>query len=145
VQLLDLATGIDFGSVGNLKEFSPTGFSPVPEETSTWSESVRAELTFRLPPLRFDLHFSVHVHPYIVESAGLPTQECWIYLNGLFLQYCKLRWSAEIAFDVTREQLAVRGNRLSFVMPNAASPSSLGIGNDIRRLGFAFTRLNARA
>jgi hypothetical protein len=145
VQLLDLATGIDFGARGNLREFSPVGFSPVPDEHSTWSEQIQAEVTFRLPPLRNDLHFTLEAQPFIAAAAGINVQECWIYLNGFFLGFQKLREKVEMSFDIAREQLALRGNRLSFVMPNAAAPAALGIGNDIRRLGLAFTRLSARA
>jgi hypothetical protein len=34
VQVLDFNTGIDFGTKGNLKEFGPVGFSPIPLKKS---------------------------------------------------------------------------------------------------------------
>ncbi len=38
MQVLDFNTGIDFGTKGKLKEFSPVGFSGDSDEVSTWSE-----------------------------------------------------------------------------------------------------------
>jgi hypothetical protein len=141
VQLLDFNVGIDFSSQGNLREFSPVGFSPLSDDASTWSEQATAGIAFRVPPLRNNLHLTVDVFPFIAEHAGVSEQECWIYLNGLFVQFSRVRERAELSFDLPRDQLALRANRLAFVMPHAASPSELGIGNDIRRLGLAFSRL----
>lgn len=144
MQLLDLNAGVDFGARGNLHEFNPFGFSPVPDDTSTWSEANTAELSFRVPPLRGDLQVTIEATPFIAERAGLFEQECWIFLNGLFVQCRKLRMTVEMTFNLARDQVAIRGNRLSFVMPHAVSPDELGIGDDVRRLGLAFTRLTAK-
>ena len=82
MQVLDFNTGIDFGAAGNLKEFSPAGFSPRPDKVSTWSEQPFVELNFRVPPLRRDLGIKVQVFPFLPEGAPVAKQDCWVYVNG---------------------------------------------------------------
>ncbi|MBV8494948.1 MAG: hypothetical protein JO307_17695 [Bryobacterales bacterium] len=143
MQVLDFTTGIDCGVRGNLKQFSPTGFSPVADQLSTWSIDSLAEISFRLPPLRHDLRISSLVAPFLVEEAWLTKQDCWVYLNGLFVYFSSITEACEISFAVSREMISPRVNRLSFVMPNATAPKELNRGEDIRKLGLAFTRVAA--
>jgi hypothetical protein len=143
VQVLDFNTGIDFGLTGNLKEFSPAGFSPRPDKVSTWSERPFVELNFRVPPLRRDLGITVQVFPFLPEGAPVTKQDCWVYVNGLMVHFCSVNAPTEIAFTVSREIISPRANRLSFVLPNAVSPSELHLGDDLRKLGLAFVKLSA--
>jgi len=143
VQVLDFNTGIDFGLTGNLKEFSPAGFSPRPDKVSTWSEKPFVELNFRVPPLRRDLGIAVQVFPFLPEGAPVTKQDCWVYVNGLMVHFCSVNAPTEIAFTVSREIISPRANRLSFVLPNAVSPSELQLGDDLRKLGLAFVKLSA--
>jgi hypothetical protein len=143
VQVLDFNTGIDFGLTGNLKEFSPAGFSPRPDKVSTWSERPFVELNFRVPPLRRDLGITVQVFPFLPEGAPLTKQDCWVYVNGLMVHFCSVNAPTEIAFTVSREIISPRANRLSFVLPNAVSPSELHLGDDLRKLALAFVKLSA--
>jgi len=143
VQVLDFNTGIDFGAAGNLKEFSPAGFSPRPDKVSTWSEKPFVELNFRVPPLRRDLGIKVQVFPFLPEGAPVAKQDCWVYVNGLMVHFCSITAPAEVVFTVSREIISPRANRLSFVLPNAISPSELNLGDDLRKLGLAFVKLSA--
>lgn len=143
MQVLDFNTGIDFGLTGNLKEFSPAGFSPRPDKVSTWSEKPFVELNFRVPPLRRDLGIAVQVFPFLPEGAPVTKQDCWVYVNGLMVHFCSVNAPTEIAFTVSREIISPRANRLSFVLPNAVSPSELQLGDDLRKLGLAFVKLSA--
>jgi hypothetical protein len=143
VQVLDFNTGIDFGVTGNLKEFSPSGFSHKPDNVSTWSEKPFVELNFRVPALRRDLGITVQVFPFLPEGAPITKQDCWVYVNGLMVHFCSVTAPSEIAFTVSREIVSPRANRLSFVLPNAASPSELNLGDDLRKLGLAFVKLSA--
>ncbi len=142
MQVLDLKTGVDFGAKGNLKEFSPTGFSPEPDAVSTWSEAPVAQLIFRLPPMPHDLQFTIEVFPYLVDE-WVPRQEIWVFFNGLFTHYQSIKAPVEMSFTVPRELFNARANRFSFALPNAASPSELGLGTDMRKLGLAFVKLGA--
>ncbi len=142
MQLLNLKTGIDFGAKGNLKEFSPTGFSPTPDVVSTWSEASVAELLFRLPPMRHDLRFAIEVFPFLGDGQ-VAQQACWVYLNGLFVHYQTIKTPLELIFTVSRDILNPRANRLSFALPNAVSPSDLKLADDLRLLGLSFVKLTA--
>jgi hypothetical protein len=140
--MLSFQTGITFGHGGNLKDFSPTGFSLTPHEVSTWSEAPMAELAFRLPPVRSDLRFSIEVFPFLGNGV-IPQQGCWIFFNGGFVSYASVRAATELNFSVPLDLLYPRLNRLSFAFPNAVSPRELNIGDDLRLLGLSFLRLSA--
>ena len=142
MQVLNFKTGIKFGATGNLKEFSPIGFSANADDVSTWSESSVAELLFRLPPLRHDIRFTIEVFPFLVNNL-LTQQNCWIFFNGLFVHYQTVKTSVEMIFTVSRDLLNPRVNRLSFALPNATAPKELNIGNDLRLLGLSFVKLTA--
>jgi hypothetical protein len=57
--------------------------------------------------------------------------------------FCSVIAPSEITFTVSREIISPRANRLSFVLPNAMSPSELNLGDDLRKLGLAFVKLSA--
>jgi hypothetical protein len=66
--MLDFNTGINFGAKGNLNEYSPVGFSDVPDAVSRWSDASLARLTFRLPFLRHDAQFTIEVFPFLADG-----------------------------------------------------------------------------
>jgi hypothetical protein len=143
VQVLDFNSGIDFGAKGNLKEFSPAGFSSDSDEVSTWSEKPFVELTFRVPPLRRDLRVTIQVFPYLPDRSSITKQDCWVFCNGLLVHFCPVEAPSEIEFTMLREILNPRANRLSFALPDAVSPKDLNRGDDLRKLALAFVKLNA--
>ena len=142
MQVLNFKTGITFGANGNLREFSPVGFAPSPDAVSTWTEAPVAELSFRLPPLRHDVHLSIEVFPYLADGL-IPQQTCWVHFNGLFVHFCTVRSPLEMSFAISRDLLNPRANRLSFTLPNATSPYELHVGDDLRQLGLSFVKLTA--
>ena len=142
MQVLNFNTGINFGVRGNLKEFSPIGFSVVPDDMSTWSEQSVVELLFRLPPLRHDVQFTIAVFPYLADGV-IPQQGCFVFFNGLFAHYHSIRRPVELTFTITRDLLSPRANRLSFALPNATAPKDLNLGDDLRLLGLGFVKLTA--
>lgn len=137
-----MRSGIDFGSRGNLQEFSPVGFSAVPDDVSTWSEASVAELSFQTPMPRQDIRFTIEVFPFLA-GGRVPKQDCWVFFNGLFVHFQAIKTPVEIVFTVTRDLLNARANRLSFALPNATSPNELRLGSDMRLLGLAFVKLSA--
>ena len=143
MQVLDFNSGIDFGARGNLKEFSPAGFSPNPDQASTWSEKSFVELNFRVPPLRRDLRITIQVFPFLPEGSWVTKQDCWVQLNGLLVHFCTVSAPRDIEFTISRDIISPRANRLSFALPNAVSPSELRLGDDLRQLGLAFVKLSA--
>jgi hypothetical protein len=142
VQLLNLKTGIDFGAAGNLREFEPVGFSATSDAVSTWSEAGTAQILFRLAPARGDLAFTIELFPYLGEGK-IAQQSCWVFFNGLFVHYEGVRAPIEMRFTVPRDALNPRASRLSFALPDAASPKALDLGDDLRLLGLSFVKLTA--
>jgi hypothetical protein len=142
VQVLNFNIGINFGADGNLKEFDPVGFSPTPDDVSTWSQASVAELLFRLPPLRHDIQFTIEVFPFLVKNL-LSEQSCWVFFNGLFVHYHVIQSPVKMTFAVSSDFLNPRANRMSFALPDATSPKDLSIGNDVRLLGLSFVKLTA--
>ena len=142
MELLNFKTGINFGTNGNLNEFGPVGFSLPPGPVSAWSEARVAELTFRAPSLRRDVRFVIEVFPYLADGL-IAMQECWVFLNGLFVHYASVKKPLEMTFTVQRTRLDLGANRLSFALPNATAPRELGLGDDLRLLGIGFVKLSA--
>ena len=142
MELLNFKTGINFGANGNLNDFSPTGFSPDPDAVSTWSEAAVAELAFRLPPLRHDMRFTIEVFPYLADGL-IAQQGCWVFLNGLFVNYSRVKTPVQLTFTIPRARLNPGANRLSFALPDATSPKDLELGDDLRLLGLSFVKLSA--
>ena len=77
------------------------------------------------------------VSPYLADGR-IAHQECWIFLNGLFVLHQAITIRTEISFEMAREAIGPRPQRLSFTLPNAVSPRDLGLGGDLRLLGLAF-------
>jgi hypothetical protein len=142
MELLNFKTGINFGANGNLNDFSPTGFSPDPDAVSTWSQAAVAELAFRLPPLRHDVRFTIEVFPYLADGL-IVRQGCWVFFNGLFVNYSTVKTPVELTFTIPRVRLNPGANRLSFALPDATSPKDLELGDDLRLLGLSFVKLSA--
>ena len=94
-------------------------------------------------PLRRDLKITIQVFPFLPDRAPVARQDCWIHVNGLLVHFCSVAAPSEISFTVSREIISPRANRLSFVLPNALSPNELKLGDDLRKLGLAFVKLNA--
>jgi hypothetical protein len=72
-------------------------------------------------------------------------QQMHTYLNGCFLGLVDgTGGMQEFAFHVSHEYFRPEGSRntLTFVCPNAARPSDIGVGPDRRTLSFAFTLLS---
>ena len=104
MQVLDFNTGVDFGAKGNLKEFSPSGFSSDSDEVSTWSEKPFVELAFRVPPLRRDVRVTVQVFPYVPDRTPVRKQDCWVFCNGLrppFLTFINLRYRLAVVNHIS--------------------------------------------
>lgn len=145
MQVLDLDAGIDFGSRGNLHEFSPVGFSKPPDQVSTWTERQTAQLGILMPAgLNADLRITLQATPFLSPRAGVAQQRCWVFWNGLFVHLQTLRTPADIEFAVPREMLHdYAANTLALALPDAVSPNQLRMGADLRMLGLAIVKLTA--
>jgi glycosyltransferase involved in cell wall biosynthesis len=133
---------IDFGIAGNYRDFNPVGFSINSDPRSTWTSSRVAELSFDSLDLAQNPRFEVEVSPF--SASGLiPAQDCWVFVNGQFAAFQRIKEHTIFSFTVPLDIMRQQRNRLSFVLPNAATPSELGTGDDLRTLGLRFVRLAA--
>ena len=135
MRLLKLNEPITFGSRGNINEFALLGWSL--EENNpdmTWTSKLEASLKFNAPTTAAALHLEIEGAPFLVDGM-ISRQTVWVHLNGM---YCGL-FSATDFFEqripLRGNWLEPRGNVLTFTMPLANSPKSLGIGEDQRELG----------
>lgn len=100
----------------------------------SWTSASVAELDIQLPPARQDIILQIEASPFIIPDT-LSEQQLFIYLGGLFVGYCTLRAPELMIFVVNRGILSGRMNRMALVLPNATSPSSSFISEDMRYLG----------
>jgi hypothetical protein len=98
-----------------------------------------------VPLLQRNLRLTIQVFPYLPEGSWVTRQDCWVHLNGLLVHFCSVTAPSDIELTIPREIINPRANRLSFVLPNAVSPSELRLGDDLRQLGLAFVKLSAAA
>lgn len=110
----------------------------------SWTVHQRAELVIPLPENAGALRMRARVRPFLVPPA-LPRQAVYVLANDQPVGEFALD-SAElqtIEWAVPPQLLAMSPGelRISLLLPDAASPQSLGAGSDLRLLGLAFREL----
>jgi hypothetical protein len=88
----------------------------------------------QLPPARQNVLMQVEASPFLIPEF-LTAQQVFVYLGGLFIGFYRFKAYDVKTFLVSRSILSGRPNRLSLVMPNAASPSASLVNGDVRELG----------
>lgn len=115
----------------------PGGWGEEEPDPGVWSVSSMARMAFRLPRPRNQTFLAVELLPFI-PCPGIASQLVEVQLNG--------RRLGELLMQEPKQQVAVFAVEqsllaaspfavLSFVMPRARSPQSLGLGSDSRSLG----------
>lgn len=107
-----------------------------PEASFRWSDAPRAEILFGLA--RTDARvLRLKIRPFL--SAGrLDGQRVIVELNGHRLASLKLTDPDPSVYPLPLPpQVLGEQNVLTFHLPDARAPSSLGVGGDVRRLGIA--------
>jgi hypothetical protein len=135
-------TVISFGSSGNAKDYSPTGWSAA-ENDFTWIIGKEgASLIIPVPSLKGeDLTLSAKLFPHIIPGK-LKKQTVEILINGQKAG----KWeftkpgNAEKTLLIPNALVTDRKLALAFVTPDAAKPSDFG-GIDKRILSVAFYNL----
>jgi hypothetical protein len=87
---------------------------------------------------RTDVLLEIEAAPFIVRDL-ISIQHMFLFLGGSFIGFCALTGDAVRQFPVNRNAISggpARSTRLSLVIPTAVSPSSLGLSDDVRELGF---------
>jgi hypothetical protein len=137
--MLSHGDSIFFGRTGNYVSFRPEGFGPEDSSSHTWNDGYTASLQFQTAASVDRWNIDISIDPFIAEQV--PSQDLFVYLNGLWIGFSRLRHAAVLRCPVGQRQLAGQ-NIISFVMPSATSPKDIGTGGDLRRLAFAFREIS---
>ena len=137
---------LDFGQF-SIRPYMGRGWD-FNEGNISWGTGQQADLNF---PIQKDLNgikFEAMVQPFLAPP-NLSQQEVFLLANDEKIASWIFEKSvfSPISWEISSDIL-VRGNgalKLSFLMPNAASPKSLDAGEDLRILGLAFSRMDIEA
>lgn len=125
---------ITFGHSGSAKGLNCIGIDFSEGGSQSWTSASVAELDIQLPPTRQDVLVQIEAAPFTVPDL-VPSQQIFIYLGGFFVGYCLLKVPEVRTFVVNRSILSGRPTRMCLVLPNATSPSSAYMSEDMRELG----------
>jgi len=134
---------ITFGRGGNAVGLNCSGIDFSEDGGRSWTRAPVAELDVQLPFARQDVVLQLEASPFLVPDL-LPVQNVFIFLGGLFVGYYALKGHAIRTFPVNRGAVSGRAARLALVLPNAASPQSLKMSEDLRELGIYLTSITFR-
>jgi hypothetical protein len=99
-----------------------------------WTDGKRAALVFALPRVE-DMTLQIKAGPF-VTGERLPKQLVGLSLNGHQLEWLELAGEGMRQFSLLLPKQMLSGsNVLTLELPQAASPGSLGVGDDSRLLG----------
>ncbi len=136
---LRLNEALTFGKSGKVKDLDPYGFD-LNEPSMSWTKDEVAGFTLSsltVPPdqtLRLVVGATPFVHPELVLR-----QEFFVFINGLFVTFRSLSNAEKVNVPLPRSVISPRGMRFEFVIPTASSPKSLGLSDDVRKLGIALS------
>lgn len=130
---------LSFGNQGQVLDYEPYGMD-LTEPKIAWTTMTTAGFSF-IPDegaARPNLKLRLAVYPFL-GGDKIAAQQMFVYLNGIHLGFADIGKSEVVEFPVPRMAISPRGCQLSMVIPTSATPSSLGLSNDIRRLGVAIS------
>ena len=140
---LKLGEEITFGAGGTINQYDPFGFD-LAEPGLSWTAEEFAGFTFAVAnlPAEAQPRLRVVAQPFL-HPERITQQQVFIHLNGLLLGFAILSGYGTTEFPVPRTAIPGRGRcRLTFAIPTAASPQSLDLGADQRRLGIAVSAVS---
>jgi hypothetical protein len=142
---LRLNEPVTFGKTGSVREMDPYGFD-LSEMNHAWTATETAGFSVMMGSVAPDatLQLLVNARPFI-QAGHIERQQFFVFMNGLYLGFRTLAKDELTEFPVPRNFLSPRGLRIEFVIPTALSPKSLGISQDIRRLGIAISDVSFAA
>ncbi|UCF35393.1 MAG: sulfatase-like hydrolase/transferase [Acidobacteriota bacterium] len=136
-QLYNLGDEIQFGLEGNGQPYLGAGWA-AQMDRYCWTKQDRATLEIDLPPTTSDLVLAASYIPN-VSPPVLPEQRIGVLVNGERVatwnatERKKLQSRAQVPANLTEKGHLT----IEFELPDAASPSKLGLGGDLRELGIA--------
>jgi len=137
---LKLNEPVTFGKSGSIRDMDPYGFD-LSEHGISWTQDELAGFSASVAgpvPLDAILCLTVTARPFI-QPGKIEHQQLFVFVNGLFVSFRTLTAAEDMEFVLPSNAFASRGLCVEFVIPTASSPKSLGISQDIRKLGIAVT------
>jgi hypothetical protein len=131
---------VTFGRFGTARNLNCTGIDFLEDGSQSWTIAPVAELEIQLPFARQDVVFELDATPFTIPAV-ISAQQVFIFVGGIFIGYCSLKEHDVRTFPVNRNVISGRAARLSFVIPTAASPNVLGVGEDMRELGICLNSI----
>ena len=111
-----------------------------PEAGQTWTDGINASLQMRVTPPASDVALVLSCTPFLAEGK-IPHQELTVFVNFLRVGCVLVGGPREIEVNIPKWVFKETQLHIDFYLPNAASPKTLGIGSDARRLGLAVNRM----
>jgi hypothetical protein len=138
---LKLSEAITFGKSGKIRELDPYGFD-LSENSMSWTQEEVAGFSATMAALPSEpvLRLVIGATPF-TYSGHVAQQQFFLFLNGLYIGFRTLAVAEKVEFILPRNVISARGLRFELVIPTAASPKSLGISNDVRKLGIAVSEI----
>jgi hypothetical protein len=118
------------------------------EGNISWATGQQADLVFPLPVNLNGLKFTASVQPFLFPPQ-LSQQQVYLLANGRKVAEWTMNEATinTIDWEVSPEILTLAKGELSlsFLMPDAESPKTLGANEDLRILGLAFLNLDMKS
>lgn len=129
-----------FGSGGNSQLFKISGWSD-PEPTHSWTDGVVSVLAFRIIPVAEALTLKIKCGAF-TNGEALKSQPVEVYANDEKIASWEVRDQADYTAPIPPAMSKSGGLlTITFKIPRAVSPKSLGMSSDPRLLGLACTEL----
>jgi hypothetical protein len=139
---LRLNEPITFGKTGSVREMDPHGFD-LSEVGYSWTQEEVAGFSAVMGSVPPDANLRLHLNARPFTQAGhIDKQQFFLFVNGLFIGFRSLTVGEAVEFALPRNALSPRGLRFEFAIPTASSPKSMGISQDIRKLGIAIAEIS---
>lgn len=128
-------TEILFGTKGNGEAYQGKGWSN-PEDGYTWTDGKEAELLLNIPEIKSDLTMKVSLMP-LVSPGKLEKQRVKIVINNKEMAIWTISDPSPSEKEIKIPKSEIKGStlKITFQLPDAVSPVSIGMNEDPRVLG----------
>jgi hypothetical protein len=131
-------TLIQFGEGGDARNFQEEGWSSE-EKGFTWTNGKIATMVLPIESPKSDLILSAELTPFIF--GDIDKQRVGVIINGEEIGEWKASEPGKYQMKIPKQIVTGPILRVKFALPDAISPSELGIGDDVRMLGIALKSL----
>jgi hypothetical protein len=111
-----------------------------PEASLIWTDGLNARLSLQVTPPNSDVSLVMNCIPYLAERK-VPDQEVHVSVNFLRVGFSAMKAPADMDIPIPKRVFGSANVDIDLYLPKACSPAAHGLGNDIRQLGVAVSRL----